>query len=112
MRKAPKGSSVKGVGGASEITHVGKMLGIGRIFIAPDGANLISISQLASGGARFRGDYKELVVEDEHGKEMFRAKPTEHHKGLYVMNGNEFRDACARINEDARSYFSDFMDGS
>jgi hypothetical protein len=43
---------------------------------------------------------------------MFRAKSTELHKGLYVMNGNEFRDACARIDEDARAYFSDFVDGS
>jgi hypothetical protein len=48
VRKAPMGSSVKGV---AEITHVGKMLGIGRIFVAPNGANLISISQLTAGGA-------------------------------------------------------------
>ena len=36
VRKAPVGSSVKGVGGAADITHIGKMLGIGRIFVAPD----------------------------------------------------------------------------
>ena len=50
VRKAPMGSSVKGVGGTTEITHTGKMLGIGRIFVAPNGANLISISQLTGGG--------------------------------------------------------------
>jgi hypothetical protein len=82
VRKAPLGSSVKGVGGAAEITHVGKMLGIGRIFGAPNGANLIRISQLTSEGASFRGDSDELVVEDKHGKEMFRAKTTKPHKGL------------------------------
>ncbi len=112
VRKAPMGSSVKGVGGAAEITHIGKMLGIGRIFVAPNGANLISISQLANGGASFRGDSSELVVEDKHGKEMFRAKSTKSHKGLYVMGGDEFRNACAKISEDTKAYFSDFVDGS
>ena len=100
------------MGGTAEITHVGKMLGIGRIFVAPDGANLISISQLASGGASFRGDDKELVVEDKDGKQMFRAKSSKSHRGLYVMDGSEFRNACAKISEDAESYFSDFVDGS
>ncbi len=44
----------------------------------------------------YRGSYcdiDELVVEDKHGKEMVRAKTTKSHKGLYVMGGNEFRDA-------------------
>ena len=77
VRKAPMGSSVKGVGGTAEITHTGKMLGIGRIFVAPNGANLMSISQLASGRASFRGDDKELVVEDKDGKMMFRARTTD-----------------------------------
>jgi hypothetical protein len=62
------GSSAKGVGGTAEITHTGKMLGIGRIFVAPSGANLINISQLANGGASFRGNDKELVVEDVQGR--------------------------------------------
>ncbi len=105
VRKAPLGSSVKGVGGAADITHVGKMLGIGRIFVAPDGANLISISQLASEGASFRGNSNELIVEDEHRMEMFRARSTKSHKGLYVMGGKEFRDACAKISENKKVYF-------
>jgi hypothetical protein len=88
------------------------MLGIGRIFVAPDGANLISISQLASEGASFRGNSNELIVEDERGMEMFRARSTKSHKGLYVMGGKEFRDACTKISEDKKVYFSDFVDGS
>jgi hypothetical protein len=100
------------VGGTAEITHVGKMLGIGRIFVAPNGANLISMSQLTSEGASFRGDNKELIVEDNKGKEIFRAKSTESHRGLYVMNGDEFRIACAKISKDAKAYFSDFVDGA
>jgi hypothetical protein len=42
LRKAPACSCIKGVGGTATITHVGKMLGIGRVFVAPEGANLIS----------------------------------------------------------------------
>jgi hypothetical protein len=32
------------------------MLGIGRVFVAPEGANLISMSQLANEGASFTGN--------------------------------------------------------
>ncbi len=111
MRKAPKGSSVKGVGGTAEITHIGKMLGIGRTFVAPDRANLISLSQLASDGSTFKGIDKELVVEDKDGKEMFRARSTKAHGGLYVMDGYSFRKARSMISDTMRAYFSDFDDG-
>jgi hypothetical protein len=66
LRKAPVGSCIKGVGGTATIMHAGKMLGIGRVFVAPDGANLISVSQLAESGANFSGDSKELVVRDKN----------------------------------------------
>ncbi len=104
------GYSVKGVGGTAEITHIGKMLGIGRIFVAPNEANLISIFQLAAGGASFKGNDKELIVEDKDGKRMFHARSTKSQKGLYVMNGNEFRDACARICKDTKTYFSEIVE--
>ncbi len=98
------------MGGTAEITHIGKMLGIGRIFVAPNGANLISVSQLTNSGATFRGNDKELIVEDENGKQMFRAESTSMHKGLYVMGGKAFRRACKMISQNMEAYFSDFED--
>jgi hypothetical protein len=62
IRNAPPGSCIKGVGGTATITHVGRMLGIGRVFVAPEGANLISMSQLANQGASFTGNKTELSV--------------------------------------------------
>ncbi len=53
LRKAPEGSCIKGVGGTATITHVGKILGLGRVFVAQEGANLISVSQLAEAEASF-----------------------------------------------------------
>ena len=38
VRNAPPGSCIQGVGGTGTITHVGQMLGIGRVFVAPEGA--------------------------------------------------------------------------
>ncbi len=55
IRNSPPGSCIKGVGATATITHVGQMLGIGRVFVAPEGANLISMSQLANQGASFIG---------------------------------------------------------
>jgi hypothetical protein len=88
LRKAPDGSCIKGVGDTAAITHIGKMLGIGRVFVAPEGANLISVSQLAEAGASFSGDSRELVVKD--GTEIFKARPSQSHRELYVMNGEDF----------------------
>ncbi len=51
-------------------------------------------------------------MEDKHGKEIFRARSTKSHKGQYVMNGNEFRDACVRNSEDTKASFSNFVDGA
>ncbi len=65
IRIAPAGSCIKGVGGTAAITHIGKMLGIGRVFVEPEGANLISMSQLANEGASFQGHKGELVVIDK-----------------------------------------------
>ncbi len=98
------------MGGTAEITHIKRMLGIGRIFVAPSGANLISISQLTSNGGTFRGNDKELVVVDKNGKEMFRTEATNAHKGLYVMTGEAFRRECKAISLDMEAYFSDFED--
>ncbi len=39
------------------------------------------------------------------GRVMFKAKTTKCNKGLYVMKGEEFRKACAKISEDAETYF-------
>ncbi len=44
LRKTPAGSCIKRVGGTATITHVGKMQ---RVFMTHEGANLISVSQLA-----------------------------------------------------------------
>jgi hypothetical protein len=111
LRKAPEGSCIKGVGGTAAITHVGKMLGIGRVFVAPEGANLISVSQLTEEGATFSGDKERLVVRDKDGVVMFESKPSQGHRGLYVMEGEDFRRACADVNERMVTYFSDFEDG-
>jgi hypothetical protein len=111
LRKAPVGSCIKGVGGTATITHIGKMLGIGRVFVAPEGANLISVSQLAESGASFSGDSKEFVVRDKNETVMFKARPSQNHRGLYVMNGEDFRKACAEVSARMITYFSDFEDG-
>ena len=112
IRNAPPGSCIKGVGGTAAITHIGKMLGIGRVFVAPEGANLISMSQLTNEGASFNGNKDELVVKDKEGLTMFVARPSVSHKGLYVMKGAEFREACSVINKRLEAYFSDFVDGA
>ncbi len=82
LRKAQEGSCIKGVGGTAAITHVGKMLGIGRVFVALEGANLIRVSQLAEAEASFSDDSSELVVRDKDGTEIFKSKPTKATKDL------------------------------
>ena len=78
--------------------------------LVPNGANLISMSQLTNSGATFRCNDKELIVEDKNGKQMFRAESTNMHKGLYVMGGEAFRRACKTISQSMEAYFSDFED--
>ncbi len=112
VRNAPPGSCIKGVGGTATIKHIGKMLGIGRVFVAPEGANLISMSQLANEGANFNGNKNELVVRDKEGLIMFVARPSANHRGLSVMKGIEFREACAAVSKRMELYFSDFVDGA
>jgi hypothetical protein len=84
------------------------MLGIGRIFVAPDGANLISLSQRESDGATFRGNDKELIINNKSWKEMFKAKSRKTH----VMDGESFREACSTISDNMKAFFSDFEDGT
>ncbi len=104
-------SCIKGVGGTAVITHVGKMLGIGRVFVSPESANLISVSQLAEAGASFSGNSKELIVRDKDSAIMFKARPSESHKGVYVMKGDDFRKVCADVSARMVTYFSNFEDG-
>jgi hypothetical protein len=42
---------------------------------------------------------------------MFEAKPSQGHRGLYIMEGEDFRKVCANVNARMVTYFSDFEDG-
>ncbi len=65
IRNAPPESCIKGMGGTATITYVGQMLGIDRVFVAPEGANLISVSQLAIKGRNFIRNKNEMIVRDK-----------------------------------------------
>ncbi len=79
IRIAPTGSCVKGVRSTATITHIGKMLGIGRVFVTLDEANLISVLQLTNEGASLRivifrlcrrhGNKTELCYDNERARE-------------------------------------------
>jgi hypothetical protein len=81
IRIAPMGPCIKGVGGTAAITHIGKMLGIGRVFVAPKGANLISMSQLGNEGASFRWNKTELVMRTKKGSQYLWLDPARIIKG-------------------------------
>ncbi len=86
------------------------MIGIERVFVATEGVNLISVSQLTEAGVTFSKDKKRLVVRDKDGVTMFEARPSQSYRGLYV-EGEDLRKACADVNARMVTYFSDFEDG-